>query len=1037
EDYRLQVEISGMPAAPRPGPLPAELTIDLGNGVVSAYRTSGQRLEGHIELANTSQSRLDARLEAVSSDYRWQVLLEQSDVGLEPGDRVRLPFAVVAPPDAWADRVVRISARAVDARGSQVEAWQEVFVDRDVAPVAPVFGWAIPDALRGGFNVAASRFGSRFTDDQPKGANYELLLDDLVFATYRSNCCGEAYGWAGDDRPALTIELAGERPVPVVGVALNHFGTTNVLSNVREGTLLLSDDGVSFREALRFESLPVSTEQYFALPAPVPARFARLRFDSTFNFRPGVGGVTLGEWKVVAAPGFDLSNGAGFNLADPALGGHLVSDSPPAFYAPSGILDPADDGSRSRLRSGENQEYVIGFHHNRAASIRRVQWHYGERARDAARFERVLISVSTESPVGPWRAVGEMDPREEDTVNLDLPAPVWARFVKLTAIPGAGDRVVAVPASIRIYEAPTNDAYRSVLTEWGHASTRAFYESEQGLRQDAELAVSGNESRARAAVLVPGRAASGQVALARQEHWYRLRLPDGHNTLRLTVTGEPTVRTMVALETADGEQVPLKKYPHESTPVAHLFAAGVEPGTEVYLRVTEPPRNVVFTWDTSASVTAFLPTIYNALSAFAGEVVPGQEAVNLMPFNAGALLKDWYGEPYILQTILNDYPRGTSSSSAEQTISESTRLLAPRAGAKSIVVITDGITVHHGPMWREMRAVQPRVFGIGVGGSEAWNVDVFQDWASVNGGHYQHLIYDGEMEVAFDRAATLMRRPADYALLADSSYQEAPGPGLLSVSSGSAASTGGVAGRAAVELILDASGSMLQRLQGKQRIVMAKEVLTEAVTTHIPAGTPVAIRVFGHKEPDACRTDLEMPLAPLDPTAATIKIGAIQAMNLARTPIAESLAAVAGDLRGASGRTVILLVTDGEETCDGDPAAAIESLQARGMDVSLNIVGFAIDNPTLADQFRTWAELGDGRYFGASDQAGLSDAIRDALKVPFSVFDRRGDLVAEGLVDGEPLELEAGDYRVVVQDGSSTTFDDVEVASEQTRKLEL
>lgn len=49
-----------------------------------------------------------------------------------------------------------------------------------------------------------------------------------------------------------------------------------------------------------------------------------------------------------------------------------------------------------------------------------------------------------------------------------------------------------------------------------------------------------------------------------------------------------------------------------------------------------------------------------------------------------------------------------------------------------------------------------------------------------------------------------------------------------------------------------------------------------------PAGTPVALRVFGHKQADACRTDLEIPLQPLDPKVAAAKIAGIQAMNLAR-----------------------------------------------------------------------------------------------------------------------------------------------------------
>ncbi len=267
----------------------------------------------------------------------------------------------------------------------------------------------------------------------------------------------------------------------------------------------------------------------------------------------------------------------------------------------------------------------------------------------------------------------------------------------------------------------------------------------------------------------------------------------------------------------------------------------------------------------------------------------------------------------------------------------------------------------------------------------------------------------------------------------ESEFREAPGPGLLTVVAGEdGAGTGG----AAVELILDASGSMLQRMEGKRRIVVAKEVLTEAVREHIPADTPLALRVFGHKEPDACRTDLEIPLAPLDPDTAAEKIASIQAMNLARTPIADSLAAVESDLEGMESGAVVL-VTDGEETCDGDAAAVIESLQEKGFTVSLNIVGFAIDDAELADTFESWAELGGGRYFAANDQGGLSEAIEEALRVPYTVYGQGGNEVATGQVEGEPVELEQGYYRVVVGTAPPRTFEKVEVPGETEVRLEL
>ncbi len=229
---------------------------------------------------------------------------------------------------------------------------------------------------------------------------------------------------------------------------------------------------------------------------------------------------------------------------------------------------------------------------------------------------------------------------------------------------------------------------------------------------------------------------------------------------------------------------------------------------------------------------------------------------------------------------------------------------------------------------------------------------------------------------------------------------------------------------------------MLKRMDGKRRIVIAKEVLSEAVNEYIPAGTPVALRVFGHKEPNSCRTDLEIALKPLDPAAASKTIEGVNARNLAKTPIADSLAKIDSDLKQAQGRKVIVLVTDGEETCDGDPGKVMQGLRDRGIEVTLNIVGFAIEDAELEGQFQSWAELGGGRYFSARDQEGLSQSLKAALQTPYSVYDQSGSLVAEGVVDGAPLELTAGFYRVTVASSPRKTFDQVEVPGEENVTLE-
>jgi len=217
----------------------------------------------------------------------------------------------------------------------------------------------------------------------------------------------------------------------------------------------------------------------------------------------------------------------------------------------------------------------------------------------------------------------------------------------------------------------------------------------------------------------------------------------------------------------------------------------------------------------------------------------------------------------------------------------------------------------------------------------------------------------------------------------------------------------------AVQVVLDASGSMLQRQGGERRIDIARRTLLALVNETIPEGTPFALRVFGHKQADACRTDLELPLAPLDRGVASARLRAVNAKNLAKTPIAQSLSHTAGDLRGVSGERVIVLVTDGEETCDGDPAAAIAALRRGAADLRVNIVGYAIDDTGLRETFARWARLGGGEYFDASGEEELAGALLRSISPAFTVVDADGLEVAGGVAGGDQHRLAPGDYRVV------------------------
>jgi hypothetical protein len=239
---------------------------------------------------------------------------------------------------------------------------------------------------------------------------------------------------------------------------------------------------------------------------------------------------------------------------------------------------------------------------------------------------------------------------------------------------------------------------------------------------------------------------------------------------------------------------------------------------------------------------------------------------------------------------------------------------------------------------------------------------------------------------------------------------------------------GGFAAGSAVEIILDASGSMLQRIGAQRRIDMAKQTLTKLTSTTLPAGTPFALRVLG-REVDSCQTDLEIALAPLSAAAVAGKIARLESKNNARTPLGASLDKVTEDLRGASGERLVILLTDGDETCGGDPAAAIEKLTRAG--VRVNILGFAIDDPKLAATLRHWSDVAGGAYFEARDASGLDSAMSLATKSGFAIVSAQNQVVAEGTVGGDPVSVLPGSYTVRL-DGAAARSQPVTVKPKQT-----
>jgi Ca-activated chloride channel family protein len=164
----------------------------------------------------------------------------------------------------------------------------------------------------------------------------------------------------------------------------------------------------------------------------------------------------------------------------------------------------------------------------------------------------------------------------------------------------------------------------------------------------------------------------------------------------------------------------------------------------------------------------------------------------------------------------------------------------------------------------------------------------------------------------------------------------------------------------------------------------------------------------------------------------TSSINRLKVMRSVNTPLAAAIAAVAKDLATASGRRLAVIVSDGAESCGGNPSKAIKRLRAAG--ISVNFVGLGLDKRTRKAMAKL-AVLGGGQYFDARDPDQLATAVTTATNAPFEVIDAGGRVVSTGTADAGAIPVPPGSYTVIVHAATNLTFRSVVIVTGELTTL--
>jgi Mg-chelatase subunit ChlD len=176
--------------------------------------------------------------------------------------------------------------------------------------------------------------------------------------------------------------------------------------------------------------------------------------------------------------------------------------------------------------------------------------------------------------------------------------------------------------------------------------------------------------------------------------------------------------------------------------------------------------------------------------------------------------------------------------------------------------------------------------------------------------------------------------------------------------------------------VLDGSGSMWGQIDGVAKIATAKQALT-ALIGDLPPETNVGLMAYGHRrEGDCGDTEVLYPVSSFDTERLKPVIEAITPRG--KTPIAAALEQAAAAMPASERPSNVLLISDGLETCGGDPCAAARALAEQGINTRVHVVGFDLTEEENA-ALQCIADNGGGSYYAANDAKSFTEAVKRAV----------------------------------------------------------
>lgn len=177
-------------------------------------------------------------------------------------------------------------------------------------------------------------------------------------------------------------------------------------------------------------------------------------------------------------------------------------------------------------------------------------------------------------------------------------------------------------------------------------------------------------------------------------------------------------------------------------------------------------------------------------------------------------------------------------------------------------------------------------------------------------------------------------------------------------------------------LVLDASGSMWGQIQGKTKIEIARQVISDLLKNP-QFSLELGLTVYGHRHKGDC-SDIEHIIPAAQGNSKYIMQVVNKLNPKGKTPLSDAVQQAAEQLRYTEEKATVILVTDGKETCDRDPCALGKVLEEKGLEFTTHVIGFAVAKEERA-KLKCLADATGGLFLTAADASTLTSALDTAV----------------------------------------------------------